>query len=416
MGTRRNFARRLAKDRKGNALLIVGAGLPMLIGAAGIAVDSIQLALTKRQLQRSADSAAIAGAYGVLRRQSVQQAATRDLQLNNEMVLAASPVVENAPTTGSYRGNNRAVRVVLRADRVTPFMSFFGGGATTVQVESTAAAVFSAEMCVISLENTAVTGVTFAGSTTVNLGCGVASNSTATAAISAGGASAVTASPIAAVGGVPASSSYRGTTELYSNSIPQEDPFAGLPDATVPPNCQNQLNVQPNQTRTVSPGCYRGMDIKGTAILQPGTYIIDGGTLSFGAQANITGVGVTFILTSSNAVSNPSSIATLDMHGGAILDIKAPADGTYKGVLLYQDRRATLTNIMINGNSASRFQGSFYLPSQQVTFNGNTGMQTRCVQFVARRLVFTGNSNIQNVCPENEGSKAFETLQVRLVN
>jgi hypothetical protein len=157
------------------------------------------------------------------------------------------------------------------------------------------------------------------------------------------------------------------------------------------------------------------MDIKGTLVMQPGTYVIDGGTLAFGALANVTGNGVTFVLTSSNAVSNPSSIATLDMHGGAILNIKAPADGTYKGVMLYQDRRASLSNVMINGNSASRFQGAFYLPSQQITFNGNTGMQTRCIQFVARRMVFTGNSDIQNVCPENEGSKAFESLQVRLV-
>jgi hypothetical protein len=74
-----------------------------------------------------------------------------------------------------------------------------------------------------------------------------------------------------------------------------------------------------------------------------------------------------------------------------------------------------MTGVQINGNSSSSFQGAFYLPSQQVTFNGNTGMQTRCIQFVARRMVFSGNSNIQNQCPENEGAKAFDALQVRLV-
>jgi hypothetical protein len=284
-----------------------------------------------------------------------------------------------------------------------------------VEVEATAALVFSGEMCVISLESTNVTGVTFSGSTDVNLGCGVSSNSTAAQAIVAGGSSRIVASPIAAVGGVPPSSSYVGDTLLLPSSGRQDDPFRNLPDPQVPSPCGPEYSVQPNQTRTVSPGCYQGMDIKGTLIMQPGTYIINGGALKFGSQANVTGDGVTFVLTSSNAVSNPASIATLDMHGGAVLDIKAPATGTYTGVVMYQDRRATLSNIHINGNSASRFQGAFYFPSQQVTFNGNTGMRTRCIQFVARRMVFSGNSRIENQCPEEEGSKAFDALAVRLV-
>ena len=51
------------KDRRGNALVIAGAALPLLVGAAGLATDTIQWTLWKRQLQRAADSAAIAGVY-----------------------------------------------------------------------------------------------------------------------------------------------------------------------------------------------------------------------------------------------------------------------------------------------------------------------------------------------------------------
>lgn len=396
-------------------MILVAATAPLLIGASALGLDSIQLTLAKRQLQRAADSAALAGAYTVAQGKTPQSSVARDLQLNNSQVLKGAPTVENAPVTGPYAGNTRAVKVKLVATRTVPFISFFTGKSMDINVEATAALVFSGEMCVISLESTNVTGVTFSGSTQVNLGCGVSSNSTSNQAITAGGSAQVTASPIAAVGGVPASSAYAAQTLLLPASIRQADPFANLPEPQLPASCSPQYNVQPNQTRTVSPGCYQGMDIKGTLVMLPGIYYIDGGTLSFGAQANVTGTGVTFILTSRNAVSNPASIATLDMHGGAVLNITAPATDTYKGVLLYQDRRAALSNVHINGNSLSRFQGAFYLPSQQVTFNGNTGMQTRCIQFVARRLVFTGNSNIQNQCPENEGSKAFDRVQVRLV-
>jgi hypothetical protein len=275
--------------------------------------------------------------------------------------------------------------------------------------------VLDGEACVVSLERTAVTGITFSGSTQVNLGCGVATNSTSAAAVVADGNSRVVASPVSAVGVVPPSSSYIGDTQIMSNSFAQADPFQQLLDPQVPASCSPEFGVQPNQTRRISPGCFQGMDIKGTLLMEPGVYIINGGVLGFGATANVTGAGVTFILTSSNATSNPSSIATLDMHGGAVLNLKAPSTDPYKGVLLYQDRRALLNNVQITGNSASSFQGAFYLPSQQVTFNGNSGMQTKCIQFVARRMVFSGNSNIENQCDKDEGSKAFDTLAVRMV-
>jgi hypothetical protein len=157
------------------------------------------------------------------------------------------------------------------------------------------------------------------------------------------------------------------------------------------------------------------MFIQGTLNLQPGTYFIDGGSLRFGAQAVVSGEGVTFVLSSSNATSDPASIASLDIHAGAVLNLAAPDSGTYKGLLMYMDRRAPLGATSINGNSASSFRGAFYFPSQQVTFNGNTGMQTRCIQFVVRRMTFSGNSDIQNQCPENSGSKAFDVTSVRIV-
>ena len=50
--------KKLWNDKRGNALIIAGAALPLLVGSAGLATDTIQWALWKRQLQRAADSAA----------------------------------------------------------------------------------------------------------------------------------------------------------------------------------------------------------------------------------------------------------------------------------------------------------------------------------------------------------------------
>ena len=407
---------RLWRNERGNALIVCAATLPLVIGAAAIGVDTIQVSVAKRQLQRAADSAALAGAYAIVQSQDVDGAVVYDLTLNDDVALSGSPTIENAPTVGSYAGNDRAVRVVLAADRSVPFFSFFRDSTMPITAEATAAIVYQGQYCMVSLEDTNVTGITFTGSTSVNLGCGVVSNATSANAISADGASTVIASPVAAVGGVPSSASYASGTMLLPYSPAQSDPYSDLPTPTVPTPCNPELKVQPNDPRVdVAPGCYRGMDIKGPVNFLPGQYIIDGRSLSFGSQADVTGTGITFILTSSTAATDPSSIATISMHGHAVLDITAPTTGAYEGVLMYQDRRAPFGDSHINGNSASRFHGGFYFPSQQLTFNGNTGMRTECIQLVARRLVFSGNSSVQNTCPEEGGAEAFDATFVRLV-
>jgi hypothetical protein len=212
---------------------------------------------------------------------------------------------------------------------------------------------------------------------------------------------------------------------LLPYSPPQADPYADLPNPTVPSGCSNQTyRILPNSTPpaltpvagTTNVYCYRGFDIKGPwTIPADAIIIVDGGTLEFGAQADVTGSGVTFILTSSTAATDPSSVATISMHGNAVLDISAPTSGTYEGVLMYQDRRAAYGDSHINGNSASSFEGGFYFPARRLTFNGNAGMSTTCVQLVARRLNFSGNSEIQNSCPTGGGAEAFDATFVRLV-
>ena len=67
-----SFWKRLIKDKRGNALILAGAALPLVIGSAGLASDTIQWALWKRQLQRAADSAALAGTYAKVQNNALQ--------------------------------------------------------------------------------------------------------------------------------------------------------------------------------------------------------------------------------------------------------------------------------------------------------------------------------------------------------
>ena len=101
---------------------------------------------------------------------------------------------------------------------------------------------------------------------------------------------------------------------------------------------------------------------------------------------------------------------------GGNLTMTPPKTGAYKGIIIYQDRRAELdNNFHINGNSSSKIEGAFYAPRADLTFNGTTGMNTQCMQLVGWKLIFTGNSELDNVCPTGSGASPFEGKSIRLV-
>lgn len=409
----------LKSSERGNVLIVGAATMPLLLGAVALSVDSVNLTLAKRQLQRTADSGALAGAYAIVQNQPVPGAVSRDLLLNQDHALKTTKV-ENAPQAGPNVNDPQAVRVILTADRATPFMAIFNDRTPTIRAEATAAVIFAGEFCMVSLEEGNSTGVTFTGSSIVDLGCGVATNSRATNAVSCGGSTRVVASPVAAVGGVPACSGYANGTRRMPYSAKQADPFAKLPVPNLSNmDCTRQIRVQPNDAlTTVQPGCYRNIDIKGRVNLAPGTYYVDGssgGEFGAGSQAVISGNGVTIVLTSKTPTV-ASTIAKVSINGGAQLNLTAPKTGTFGGVLMYQDPRAAVGNtIQINGNSLTSYEGAFYFPKAYMTFNGNTGMRTECLQLVGRRLTFSGNSHVANTCPEDGDADSFAATFVRLV-
>jgi Flp pilus assembly protein TadG len=413
MKKRQGFWKSIAKSEKGNVLILMGLSMPLFVGLAGLATDTVQWTLMKQQLQRSADSAALNGAYAKAQSDNVSSNANLDLAKTLDGFDDVGIIVENAPTSGSFAGNTRAVKVVLSYSQALPFSSMFLSSPPVITVEATAAVLNNGDYCLISLEDSNTTGVTFSGNSTVDLGCGVATNASGSSAVTADGSADVTASPIAAVGNVPTSSNYADGTVLVPYSIPQRDPFSSLGDPTsnIPSPCNGQVTINSNQNRTISPGCYAGINVRGALTMQPGTYYINGGNFVTNSQSSVTAAGVTIILTGTG-----SSIGQVSMNGGADIEMSAPTSGPYKGILFYKDRDAPSTyNDTFNGGASGSFLGAIYMPSQTVTLNGNSSFTTDCLQIVSRKIVLTGNTTITNDCPVGTASDSFVGTQVRLV-
>ena len=420
-----SFLKRLYRDRRGNALILAGAAMPLLIGSVGLATDTIQWALWKRQLQRAADSAAFAGAYARFQEKSSSDAVTRDLTNNNHLwvpLMSGYPQVSEPADTATFV---RAVQVSLQVQQPLTFSSMFLSSAPIITATARAAAIDSKDYCVVALESTNNAGIIIQGSSVVNMGCGMISNSPAPISVGVNGtAHNVTAVPVAGAGGVPDINGVSAADEL-SNQMPMIDPYAGKYDTSIPASapCGNMNShvVTPAPTAgvtTLTPGCYSGNNQQfkfngGSYHLNPGVYYLN--NIDFIATGGtITGTGVTIVLTG----TTPGQIS---MNGNAVVQLTAPTaavpatatsaavpatcgnfGGTnscnFEKLLIIQSALAgnSTTPNTINGSATSMFDGTIYIPKQEVKFSGTSGVQTKCAMVVARRVNFEGNSDLQN--------------------
>jgi hypothetical protein len=408
---------KLANDTGGNVLLIFAVGGTALVGGAGLGVDTVQWYLWQRQLQQAVDAGALAGGLAKYQGQNYTAAATDALN-DNANTQVTIDRISDPPKTGAYAGKTDAIEVVAQTQRELPFTSLFLKVAPVISARAVASTIRGSEHCVISLAKDGV-GVDVAGNANVTLGCGVAANSTGSQAIDVQGTSWLQSNPLSSVGGIAYSPSNvpSGTTVL-PYTVPFNDPMASrnLQVPTSPSACTaTALTVTPQQNVTLSPGRYcGGLAIKGTATLSPGVYIIDGGSFDVASQASVYGPGVTFVLTG----SDPTSIATANISGGAKLNVRAPTpteDPYWHDVLLFQDPTADETSNTLAGGSGLEFNGIVYMPNADITFAGNSGQQSNCLLMVSYRVTFTGTSAIGNNCPSSMDNLQLTDTRIRVV-
>lgn len=417
--------RRMACNAHGNVLVMVGAGMFALVGGAGLGVDTIQWYLWKRQLQQAVDAGALAGAHAVSQGVPFESAARRDLDrnANTEIVIER---LSRPPASGAYAGNSRAVEVIATTSSVLPFSSLFLVPAPTIRARAVAAPVRVGKHCIISLAKT-FTGIYVAGSVNADIGCGMAANSSAIGSILVDGNSAwINASPMTASGTIVArSTNYPSDAVLQPHSAPLDDPFAArnLQVPTQPSACTaSKLTIEGKQSVRLSPGRYcDGLDIKGTATLDPGVYIIHRGL--FRVSGRITGEGVTIVLTG----DDNKTVATAEITGDSTVNLRAPTEAEnpyWYDILFFQDPRGAIAvsksgtvtsrETLFTGGSSSRLNGAIYLPGGDITFTGNSSSAVACLSLVTQRVRLQGSPNLRNGCPPDE-DLATAATRIRVV-
>jgi hypothetical protein len=302
--------------------------------------------------------------------------------------------------------------------------------APQINASATAAALDDGNYCVVALDKTTASGITFQGSSQAYLGCGVISNSVSTtqSVDTTGNAYHLEASPVASVGGLDSASlSTHGvaSTDIQQYHLAEPDPYASKIDTSIPSTLQSsctnnnynshKYNVGTGQSAVahITPGCFTSFAPgNGVTVLDPGVYYLQNTSISLTGQQSLSGTGVTIVLTG-------SSPGTFSMNGNGTVNLTAPTSdpsSQFYKMLLIQSPNATSGNSnLINGDSGSALDGSIYFPKGTVTFTGSSTAATKCLMVVALRVAFQGNTGIQNNTTGCQANTTVKGKKVRLV-
>jgi Flp pilus assembly protein TadG len=414
------FFRSLRKSTSGNALLLVGLGLPVLIGGAGVAVDFSQWYLWKRELQLATDQAAMAGAWARTdshTEDNYQTRARQDYYAN----LAITSGFASAPTVSlaDYsNGSDNSVVVTATATKTLPFSSFITGRGVTIQAysQATFAAGGNYSACLIATGKTG-TGLYVGGNATVSAHCGMAALSCSAGAVTIDGSATVVTDSIATCGtaSVPAANQSVVTENLPDGTL--KDPYADL-DPPTNDTPQSYSCVGHGQNAQASPvaGTYHGLTVKCTTNFGPGVYVIDGGTLDLTGNYAVTGTNVMFVLKDGATLKlggsgNGNTLTLTPMVSAqftaAPYNYSQTLADRYAGMLVFEDKDNNPTSSqIINGNSNSLIQGTMYFPSSNAQVNGTANINSSCLQVTAETITVLGNATLDTRCPSAETQSA----------
>ncbi len=398
------LARRLFRSRRGSVAIMMGALLAVLVGMVALGTEITFVLYKQRQMQSAADTAALSAAT------ALSKGYPADFTVEGRAISAASGfkdgddgasvTVHTRPASGPHAGDASAVEVVIAQPQTLTLV----GLSLPFNVSARAVAMKGAGGdCVLQLYGGNTTGVTISNGATVNLEqCGMGVDATGTASLSMSGGAVLNTLSVSASGGISVTNGavIHATNGTKSNQPAVADPYASVALPTYSGCSYNNKSYGHSNSgmQYISPGVYcKGLAFTNDAMvtMNPGVYIIDRGSFNVGGAVQLTGTGVTIVLTKSTG----SSYATITIGNGAQVTLTAPTSGALAGLVFFGDRNAPLSNSSNFGGGANfNITGSIYLPSQTVTFNNGISNPSGCTQLIAGKIQFSGGAQFKNNC------------------
>lgn len=381
-------------DRHGGVATAFALFTPVLVLAAGVAIDYGMFTIQQHQLQDTADQAALGAAkeYTVPGASDTNPQARLETLVNAYVASFASKIPNSAPPSVQVTlPSTSSVKVVLTQKAVGYFTTALGIGEPTLSAQATATVVGATHICVLGLNETqiGVVALTLNAHLTAQ-GCAVYSNSKSSNGMYSMQNALIKADLICTAGGkTGGKGNYEPDVMLDCPELP--DPLAGRnPDPVG--NCTYNNTVIDSMTTTLSPGVYcGGLIIKGTAAvkLNPGVYVIKNGPFWVLNTASLDGQNVAFHLmgwATSLAFAQDSSI-----------DLTAPKTGALAGILMFEDRNSHSFGLhTITSENAHVLLGTIYLPYSTFFVDANQPVADKSAYtaIIANRVVLDAGPNL----------------------
>ena len=409
--------RRLLPDQRGNVAMVVAAVFPLLIAAAGLAIDGVEWMLQKREIQAAADGAAMAGVYSLISSQDLENAVSRTaMQTGNVPENASIQAAQGPP---GHENDPFAVAVTIAAPAQMTFSSMFMKHPPVISAVATATVVKNGRYCAFALgDMDDESGVVLRPNSEVQADCGVSTNASGKRALEADGESTIQAKALRSYGSIGDQQAAL-KSGMREHALMQDDPLADTDPPLVPNTGCPNITINPDAKETaLDPGCYANMILNGPVRLQDGEYILNKRNFIVGPHGHVSCDACTIFLTSETAATDAGSIGKVDISSDATVQMSATREGPNAGILFYQDRHAA-TDLpggenRLGGSSFSKLNGLIYFPSQTVYVDGNMHPDIQCTRFIARRLVFAGQVYIGESC-DGLDKVTFAVTEVRLV-
>jgi len=425
-------------DESGNFATLTAIAFVPVIGAAAVVIDLGAAYVEAAKLQAALDSAALSAvrSFGEGSSEDETTKEASDIFFGNFTVPANSEPLPEEDNLSSFsltlaRGALEDTATAAYGFNYKPM--FLERLPFEISKRAIAARVPGIEACILALHPTQYRSFEVSGSANIDMsGCTITANSTDAEAIYVGGSGSLKAECLYSSGGIsidpnavqlacpdPHEKSPRVPDPFKNKKLPVAAPWVDLSGCGQNfvdggggnGNC-NGTGKTPNGNNagyvvTLKPGTYGSLELKGAINLEPGTYIIDGGSLQLTSQSVVTGHGVTFFLVND---------ASLVIHGGATFDISPSLSGDWAGFSIVAEH-GNAEPAVINGNSSSSLTGIVYMPdTQEIQYSGNGATGGECIRLVAQEITLTGNSYFKMDCdPELANTTINNPGAIRLV-
>jgi hypothetical protein len=371
--------------RSGAVTAWVVVCLSVIVGILALGMDGGRMMEERRAAQAAADAAALAAAndlynnyqlhHGTDPKGTARAAALASAAANgySNDGTSSSVTVNIPPLAGPFTGKSGCVEVVIQSNLAGTFSAVFTRGPLAVRGRGVAEGK-PKDIGLILLQSTG-SALTMSGSASLQvMNAPIVTNSSSTLVYSLAGTTSVSAQyHDLAAATLAASAQVTGTVNTGVAVLP--DPLKALPNPNSAGNLLTQiLNLVTGVLGallpvTIQPGVYDGgLSIPSNAnvTLAPGVYDLNGGGLTVGSGATLSGDGVVIYN------SGGASAGSINIAAGASVRLTPPTSGAYQGISIYQDPGLTNT-LSLSTSGSLQITGLVYAPSASVQINVNIG-------------------------------------------